>query len=85
MINCLWPAEKNPDKYGGIPPQVFSLVRLRTLSLGCQAIRFVPSEIKRLPRLTILVLADNPFLEVVSGEVGQCSGQLSTLFTYKNH
>lgn len=64
------------DKYGGFPPQIFSLFRLKTLNLSGQAVRLVPSDIKYLPRLNILILSDNPFLEVVSGEAGQCTGQI---------
>jgi len=66
------------DKYGGMPPQIFGLNKLRSLAMTGQAIRFVPREIGWLTRLSKLLLNDNPYLEEVSGDIGQCD--LSGIF-----
>ena len=72
------------DRYGGVPPQIFSLYKLRTLVMASQAIRFVPREINWLNRLSKLLLNDNPLLEELSADVGHCPLKGTTAYFVLN-
>ena len=58
------------DKFGGMPPEIFSLRSLEFLSFHYQGIQSVPPEIKRLKHLKRIGFSHSPFLAALPAEIG---------------
>lgn len=58
------------EKFGGWPDVLFKLTSLRELSLGCQGITLVPTELKALTKLEQLYLPHCLLLETISSKLG---------------